>query len=57
MSKLEDNDLVKLKMVLLAMNFSETFDCIVAEVQFVAVDDDNEYIFNLKMKDDLEEEK
>lgn len=56
MFKLQNDELVKLKMILLAMNFNETFDCEVSKIQIVAEDEDNEYTFNLKMKNDVEEE-
>ena len=54
--KVHDNDLVKLKMILHAMNFGETFGVTVLESQLTVVDEDEGVVtIVLNMKEALEE--
>lgn len=54
--KVSDSDLVKLKMILQAMNFSETFGVRVIESQMTVVDDDEGIVtIILDMNKDMED--
>lgn len=54
--KVKDSDLVKLKMILHAMNFGETFGVTVLESQVTVLDDDEGIVtLVLSMKEELEE--
>lgn len=55
--KVKDNDLVKLKMILQAMNFGETFGVTVLESQYTVVDDEDGVVTIILSMNECMEEK